>query len=358
MKLWLTRIPLLGILLAIPLTTTAEQAVSAPRVNVVPVERGHYAPALTMTGEVQAQKTSALSFSTSGRVIAWMFDVGDRVAEGAALARLDASQQEAAVAAAEANLSAARAQLEQAEAHHDRAQRLFEQGNTTLAGLDEAVTAFRVAQEAVVAGEAQLAAAEKRLEDTVLRAHAAGIITSRVVDTGQVVQAMQPIFSLAENGARYAVFDVHERALLTIPDEIVIALSLATDRSQSYNGILREISPVLDPLLGTVRVKVEIEEAHELPLGATIIGAASGQPTEAIILPVETLASIEGRSAVWVVDPMSETVEAREISILDVTDGSIVLPVDALPEGTLVVSKGPRSLRAGQTVAFAEGSEP
>lgn len=343
------------VMVLLPLEAATAQDRHPPKVIVTAVERAPYAPILTLTGEVQARKESVLSFLPAGRVISSSVEVGDVVEAGAELARLDPARQEADVLAAQAGLSAAVAQLEQVRLQHDRVERLFELGNATASSFDDAVAAWRTAQESVIAAEARLSSAQRALDDTILHAPSEGIVTTRSIDVGQIVQPAQPAFVLAENGARDAVFDVHERALLAMPETTTIALHLAVDASTIYTGVLREISPSLDPHLGTVRVRVAIEAgADAVPLGATIIGTASAEATERIILPVETLASLNGNPAVWVVDPDTLTVSAQAVSIVDVADGAIVLDQEALPQGALVVLRGPRALRDGLIVTPME----
>ena len=50
---------------------------------------------------------------------------------------------------------------------------------------------------------------------TELRASASGIITARNIEVGQVAQSAQSAYTLAEDGARDAVFDVYESVFLT-----------------------------------------------------------------------------------------------------------------------------------------------
>ncbi len=71
---------------------------------------------------------------------------------------------------------------------------------------------FNQAQEALCgaestfeAAEAQLGTAKDAFGYTELRAGAAGVITTRSLEVGQVVQAAQPVFTLAQDGDRDAV---------------------------------------------------------------------------------------------------------------------------------------------------------
>ena len=82
-------------------------------------------------GTVEARVTSKVGFKVSGVLVDLKADVGDRVAKGAVLARLDDREQRAQVARAkaaieqtEANLQRAKASVEKAQANYDNATRI------------------------------------------------------------------------------------------------------------------------------------------------------------------------------------------------------------------------------------------
>ena len=58
---------------------------------------------------------------------------------------------------------------------------------------------------------------------TDLRASASGIITARNIEVGQVAQAAQSAYTLAEDGGRDAVFDVYESIFLSTLDSDTIS---------------------------------------------------------------------------------------------------------------------------------------
>jgi len=75
---------------------------------------------------------------------------------------------------------------------------------------DQAQERLRTAESKLEAAKAQLGTAKDALSYTELRAGASGLITARNLEVGQVVQAAQPVFTLAQDGERDAVFDIYE----------------------------------------------------------------------------------------------------------------------------------------------------
>jgi len=204
--------------------------------------------ALTLYGNVDIREVD-LAFRVPGRLTQMAFEEGDRVEEGALLARLDDEpyRQEAASAAArvdlasaklslfisgsrpqeiqraEAGVREARAALVNAEGELGRQRGLAEQDATSERRLDDAVARHEeasarlgAAQEAldlaregfraeeIAAAEAEVALARADAErantlrsDTELRAPAGGTLLSRIREPGAILRAGDAVYTLS-----------------------------------------------------------------------------------------------------------------------------------------------------------------
>lgn len=314
-----------------------------------------FAPTIALTGTIAARIESDLSFRVAGRIEQRSVDVGDRVVPGQVLAQLDTEEQEADVEAAKATLTAAEATWHQATTNFDRQSQLLRGGFTTKSVFDAANETLRTAEGSVQAAKADLATAEDQFGYTVLRADAAGIITARNVEAGQVVDAAQTVFTLAQDGGRDALFDVYEAVFAQSPPETGIDVRLVSDARVTVKGTIREIAPTFDETNGTVRVKVGLNNAPSaMTLGAAVVGAANARYREAVRLPWTALASDAGRPSVFVVDPSSKAVSKRAVVIDRYLTGEIVVS-EGLAAGERVVTAGGQLLYDGQVVRIAEG---
>jgi HlyD family secretion protein len=235
---------------------------------------------LEASGTVEATEAD-LGFQLPGRVASIAAREGDQVAMGEELARLDAAEVEARVAAARAQADAARAALaemeagarpeeesqgeaavraaarraEEAATELARARRLFEGGAVSRQALDRAETAHAAAmagveqardqlrimrtgarperltgQRAVVAGaEAAVRQAEAALDNAVIRAPFGGVVTIRHREPGETVQPGQPVLTVMDPGDRWV--------RIYIPEDRIGAVRVgqgATIRSDTY----------------------------------------------------------------------------------------------------------------------------
>jgi RND family efflux transporter MFP subunit len=309
---------------------------------------------VTQTGEVQARYRAELAFRVSGRVIARLVEVGAHVESGQVLARLDPSEQQADLDAATAAVEASQSQLRVATATFQRQKTLLANGFTTRVAFDQAQEGLKSAEASLEDAKAQRGKAKEALGDTELRADAAGVITARRLEAGQVVQAAQPVFSLAQDGDRDAIFEVNEEVFFGDIEGGDVSLRLLSDPNVTALGRVREVSPAIDSKSSTVRVKVAIQQPPPaMSLGSAVAGMVRLKPSAQIALPWTALMAAGDKPAVWVVDPATKTAALKPVTIAG-HEAEVVLIKSGLESGERVVIDGGKVLSSGQRVAFDE----
>ncbi|MDH6267412.1 RND family efflux transporter MFP subunit [Rhizobium sp. SG_E_25_P2] len=304
------------------------------------------------TGEIKPRIESELSFKVSGQVNARYVGVGDHVKTGQILATLDDTEQRADVASARASVDSQEASLRIAQSVLKRREALTATGALSRQQLDSAVQEFQSAENDLAAAKASLATAEEALGQTVLRADADGAITARNIETGQVVQPSSTAFTLAQDGALDAVFNVQENVLSARDVAPTIEISLLSRPSIRAKANIREVSPALDRTLGTVRVKLSIENPPpEMTLGSTIVAHVRFATYERVKIPWQSLYSLDGQPAVWVVDPTSMQTTLKTVSV-ERYDATQVVLAKGLKPGDIFVVDGGQFLRNEEKVAI------
>ncbi|WLA82180.1 efflux RND transporter periplasmic adaptor subunit [Bradyrhizobium elkanii] len=307
---------------------------------------------VTLTGEIQARFHADLSFRVSGRVLARYVDVGAHVEAGEILAVLDPAEQQADVDAATAAVLAAESQLRVAKVTFERQKALIASGFTTRTVYDQAQEGLRTAEGTLEAAKAELGTSKDALGYTVLRAEAAGVVTARNLEVGQVVQAAQPVFSLAQDGERDAVFDIYESLLFGDLDDSRVSLALVSDAGVAVSGHVREVSPAIDAKRATIRVKVAIQDPPAaMTLGSAVAGTVKAKAEQQIALPWSALAAAGSKPAVWTVDPATKTAALKPVTIGGYEAREVLIKAGLKP-GERVVIDGGKLLSNGQAVTF------
>ncbi len=326
----------------------------AARVKVIAARPTELAPLVSLTGEIKARFQNDLSFRVSGKIIERKVDVGAHVMPGDLLARLEPNEQEANLKSAKAAVGAAEAQLKQVSAAFERQKSLMASGYTTRRDFDQAQEAYRTAQASLDAAKAQQTQAEDQLAYTELKADVPGLITARSAETGQVVQGAQPVFTIARDGARDAVFDIDEALITHPPENMTIRVALASDPGVVAEGSVREVAPTVNTNDGTIRVKIALNSVPPgMTLGAPVVASARLKAGVGFGVPWDALVKAGGKPAVWIADPQSKAVSLRPVAVARYEVGRVLIK-DSLKTGELVVTAGSQLLWPGRIVEPVE----
>ncbi|KNH30354.1 RND transporter [Pseudomonas syringae] len=326
-----------------------------PRVFVQEVKPSDYAAAVTLTGDVQARVQTELSFRVGGKIIQRMVDVGDRVSAKQVLAKLDPKDLQITVDSAQAQVVAEQARVKQTAAAFVRQQKLLPKGYTSQSEYDSAQAALRSSQSALTAAQAQLANSRDQLSYTALIADAPGVITARQAEVGQVVQATVPIFSLARDGERDAVFNVYESLLAEPPSDRSIVVSLLDNPKIKTTGTVREVTPAVSAQTGTVQVKVTLDSLPEgMQLGSVVSATAKPVGKTAVELPWSALTKNLSDPAVWLVDAEGKA-QLHTVTVGRYLTGKVIVSA-GLNGGEKVVIAGGQLLHPGVKVEIVENT--
>ena len=348
-------ISLLSAVLAVSLAACSRpEAVQEPVRAVKVMTVGH--SGLDMGGEfaaeVRARVESRLGFRVAGKISQRQAEMGQHVAAGAVLAQLDAADYQLAAQAAQAQVSGARTQRDLAQAEYKRYEGLRAQNFISSAELERREATLKSAQFTLDQALAQAQNQGNQSAYTQLRADAPGVITAVEAESGQVVTAGTPVFRLAHDGPRDAVFAVSESMVMKLQKGQVMQAVVAQG-GPTLQGRVREIAGSADPLTRTFTVKLALDAGEKLPLGATVNVLAKGmQGSQAAVIKVPTSAlRQEGQgTAVWVLDESKMTVALQPVQVAT-ADGNEVVIASGLQAGQRIVTAGVHVLTPGQKVS-------
>ncbi len=303
------------------------------------------------SGEVRARYENDLAFRVGGKVVARFVDVGATVKKGESLARLDPQDAQLGVESARSQLAAAAADHVLAQAELERYRDLHARQYVSRAVLDARQSTFDTTKARLEQARAQAQVARNQSSYTTLVAESDGVITAVNVEAGQVVAAGQAVMRFARPEEKEVAISVPETRLGELRDAngIVIAVWAAPDRP--YRGRVREIAPNADPATRTFAAKISfVEPDAAVRLGMTANVAIGDRATgDVIALPLTALAEVDGKPAVWVVDPSTSRVNLRPVAIGAYREDGVTVR-DGLRPGEVVVTAGVHKLVPGETV--------
>lgn len=306
-------------------------------------------------GSVEPQVSADLAFRLLGRVVSRDVKVGDIVSKGTTIATLDPTALELAVQAAKAELSNAEAQFANAAASEERQRQLLASANTTQAVFDAAQQARKAADANVERAKASLAKAQEQLGYARLFSDFDGVVTAVGAEVGQTVSPGQTVVTVARSDLREAVVDIPDQLTGDLaagtPFQVILQ-SLPTIQTEAK---LREIAPQSEGSTRTRRVKLTLTDPPQaFRLGSTVTATRMTKVTPTIELPLSALLEKDGADKVWIVDPQTSSVSAKEIK-LAAKGAATFIVAEGLDAGMRVVTAGVHSLSEGQKVKVPEG---
>ncbi len=326
---------------------------------------------LDATGYVTARRLATVSAKITGKVADIYIEEGQRVAEGDILARLEATDANAQRALAKAQHDAAQTQVSQAQAQLalsrttlQRQRELLTRKLAPQAALDQAQAEFDAltaqlahARRSVDVAQASLNLADIGVDNTIVRAPFAGVITVKAAQPGEIVSPMSAGGGFTRTGIGTVVdmdsleiqVDINEAYIGRVKGRQQVEAVLNAYPDWKIPAEVIAIIPTADRSKATVKVRIGFleKDARIVPdMGVRVSFLAQAEPAApavrevGVAAPAEAIVVREGKSVAFVV--REGRVKLREVQ------------ADAPRNGVRRIAKG---LVPGETVVIAPPPE-
>jgi membrane fusion protein (multidrug efflux system) len=346
-----------------PAATTAARSAGSvvlSGADLFTVAPGRIEDGIAISGGLRPIETLVVRARLEGDVVDVLVREGDRVARGAALARFESTEQEAALRSAEADKIAAQTEAATAQWNFEQTRDLFQAGAV-------AEREMRAAEQAAASANARLAASEARLRaaslverDTRIVAPVSGIIERRVIQPGVRALRGAELFTLV----RTDVLELTAAVPARLAGDLRAGQAVRfTADGRDIEGRVARISPTIDPASQSVTVYMQVPNADGSLKGNTF---ATGQiisqafddqllvPQQAIRQPA---AGAGAEPFVWRLQ--GGTLERAVVKLGIVDEGrGVVQVLEGLATGDRVVVGNVGMLGAGMQVQLIGGEDP
>jgi multidrug efflux pump subunit AcrA (membrane-fusion protein) len=344
-------------------------------------------------GSLFAYEEVTVSSEVEGRVERVLVDVGDRVASGQPIVKvapaeleLTLEQQRAALKQARARLGInddhedltdvrlaaevkrAAADLADAEQKYRRAKTLYEQGLLPRQNFDEAESrynaaraAYDLAVQSVENLRAQLAGsrastrlAQKKLNDSTIRAPFAGQVKERSVTQGQYLKVQTPVMVIVQVDPLRVRLKVPEKMAAWTHEGQAVTVTVEAYADRAFTGKITRINPSVDQQTRSFEVEALIDNHDNALKPGFFVKATipSSNVTSALLVPQDALLYVYGVYKIFVIE--GSTLKEREVKLGERTGDEIEI-TDGLREGERVAlpTKG-QELKDGAAVEVVQ----
>ena len=347
----LTRLHPLGLIACLWLS--APTCGTAAELGSVAAQPASAAATSAFDGVVEAVRTAVLAAQVPGAIVGLDVKVGDRVAAGQVLVRIDARTAEQNAAASDAQVQAARALLDVATRDFERQKQLFQKSYISQAALEQAESQFKSTQAQVAAQLAQSGAARTQSGFYVVKAPFAGVVAEVPVALGDMAMPGKSLLTLYDPVALRVTASVPQTlaARLTVGQLPRVELPGMPTAGQWMVPLRLQVLPTVDPGTHTVQLRADLPAGQagvapgmfaRLWLPAALKGAtATAAPLTVAATSVVRRAEMTG---LYVLDSSARPV-LRQVRLGRV-DGDQVEVLSGLMPGERVVADPQAAARA------------
>ena len=347
---------------------------------------GASASVLDATGYVVARRMATVSSKITGKVLEVLIEEGQSVEEGEVMATLDPVDADAdralaasQVAAARSQIGGVQAQLHDAELDAGRLGKLVGQQLVSKSQYDQSVAqrdALRAqlttAQRNARVAADRLAIADNGVDNTIVRAPFAGVVTAKAAQPGEIVSPLSAgggftrtgIGTIVDMDSLEVEVDVGEAFIGRVKPKMPVEATLNAYPDWKIPAEVIAIIPAADRGKATVKVRIALKQKDprivpDMGVRVSFLEAAkpaSAQQPQGVRVPTAAIVERNGQDVAFALDDEGSHVEQRALKTgLAMGDDRQVL--SGLVAGDAVVLDPPDEMKDGARVRMPEASE-
>jgi RND family efflux transporter MFP subunit len=309
-----------------------------------------------------------LSFRIPGYVVALkqvrgqdgrMRDIaeGDRVGQGAVLARIRGAEYQDKVRQASSQAEAVEADVQKAKLDFERATRLFGSDSMTKPDFDAARAHYDAAQAQLRAAQAQTADAQVSWRDTTLVVPFSGEIVKKAVDMGAYVAPGISTFAVANTETVKIIVGVPDTVVRSIKLGQPVAISVDAFPAHTFQARVSRMSSAADAITRNFDIEVAIPN-HEHLLKVGMIGslqfAANDREAQPSSLTVPLSAIVQAKDGKYGVFVVADSNGGEVARLHNVETGGVngteIAVASGVAAGDRIITNGANLLKDGQRV--------
>ncbi len=360
-----------------PAVEAASTAAPDPvAIRTAPAESRSIDRTVSVTGTLNPDETVTVSSEVAGRVSSILVDFGQQVRKGQVLVELDKQELQFQLDRAKANLAQAQArlglepgqpekvettaamrqawaQMEDSRTKYDNARKLVGTGDISQERFTELEKAYRARQamfdqmkdemRTQMVGldglRADIAVAQKKVNDATVRAPFDGSVSQKLVSPGQYTNANTPLLTVVKTNPMRLRVEIPETAAAAVRAGSTLKFRTDAIPGQTFAAVVRELNPGLDSKSRSLTVEARFPQSDpRLRPGMFVtVELVLAANTQVVAVPKRALYTVAGLTKMFVIRD-GKAVE------LKVTPGQDLGDFVELPVGTV---------QAGESVAVS-----
>lgn len=285
------------------------------------------------TSTVEAKYKNYISSAGGTRIEKIYVEVGDRVAKGQTLVKMENT-----------SVATAQTQLDNLQVELNRVKALYQSGGASKQQVDQAQVQYDVAKKNI----------QNLKENITLTSPISGVVTQRNFDNGDVA-GTSPILQVMQISPVKLKFSINESLYAKVKVGMQVSAKVEVFGEEEFKGKISLISPTIDPDSRTFYVEAEFTNANQ-KLRPGMFGRAELNLGRANMIMVSDKAVIKQNGTndkyIYVVTA-DNTLEYKKITVGKRLGDKYVI-LDGISEGEKVVVSDQNKLKNGSKVVIVK----
>jgi membrane fusion protein, multidrug efflux system len=333
------------------------------------VRRAPVTEQIVVVGNLIGDATVAVVPKVAGRLQDVYVRLGDHVARGQRVAKIEDQEIEQQVKQAEAAFEVAKATIRQREAdlalaqtNVERSRSLFERQLLPKQTLDDNEARYQAALAQLDLARAQNTQSQARLDElritlanTTIPSPVEGFVARRAADPGAFVSQNAPVIDVVDIRRVRLVVNVVEKDLRQVKDGDPASVGVDAFPGENFSGRIARVAPVLDPATRTAPIEIEIPNpGYRLKPGmyARVV-IVTGNKKDALVVPPNAVVDVNGRRGVYLASE-GDIASFHPVRV-GIEDDERVEILEGVSEGDTVITTGASALTDGARFIVAGG---
>jgi RND family efflux transporter MFP subunit len=337
---------------------------SAMAVEVGTASRRELIDYITVVGNLIGEATVDVVPRVSGRLDAVQVQLGDRVARGQQVAKVEDRELREQVNQSKANIEVNKAtvvsrenDLRVAESALERAKTSFERGLISQQALEDSEARHNAAQSQVQVARAQLSSTQARLDEleinlanTVLTAPMDGVVSKRNLDPGAFAGTNTAVVSLVDISTVRLIANLVERDFKRVQVGGQGTVEVDAFPGERFDGRVSRVAPVFDPATRTATMEIQIANpGFRLKPGMYArVRLTADRKQNALAVPRNAIVDIGGRRGLYTVDGDVARFQPVQTGL---ADENFIEITEGGQDGMRIVTVGALALRDGDRIS-------
>ena len=267
-----------------------------PVVSTVTAKVGEGPDKIVLPGTLRGFVESPIHARSSGYVLAWHKNIGERVKKGDLLAEIDTPEIDQQLAQTKASREQIRARLGLAKSTLDRWENLAQRLAVSRQELDERHSAYQQAEADLAAADAEVKRLEQLASFKKVFAPFDGLVVKRNVDVGELINAgsaggNRELFTLAQIDPLRIFVSVPQSYANGLKAGQEATVKLAEYPNTPFKGTIERLAGALDPATRSMQIEIMLpnQQAKLLPGAYVEVSLNLGTATKLLTIPANAL---------------------------------------------------------------------